>query len=136
MRRREVKLLIVSPSMYMVRQSAFCNSVTMGSFYCALVMTLPSCCYRWVFLMIEVVEMRIEHIPCSKSTSIKTLEQLQFLLPLLLPLDRYINTCWSAIIVVVFWVFSEGCLECQLCLSKFVLKFYPRVHLGALLYVM
>lgn len=86
--------------------------------------------------MIEVVEMRIEHIPCSKSTSIKTLEQLQFLLPLLLPLDRYINTCWSAIIVVVFCVFSEGCLECQLCLSKFVLKFYPRVHLGALLYVM
>lgn len=100
MRQIEVKLLIVSPSMCMMRQSVFCNSVTMGSFYCALVMTLPSCCYRWVFLMIEVAEIfkRLETWAYTlfKVKNKDTRAALIFLVPLLLTLDRYIHICWSA----------------------------------------
>ena len=141
MRQIEVKLLIVSPSMCMMRQSAFCNSVTMGSFYCTLVMTLPSSCYRWVFLMIEVAEIFkcLENWAYTlfKVKNKDTRAALIFLVPLLLTVDRYTYICWSAYnggcffmglfgrmfgISVLFWIFS--------------LKCYTNVRLAALLHVL
>ena len=127
MRQIEVKLLIVSPSMCMMRQSVFCNSVTMGSFYCALVMTLPSCCYRWVFLMIEVAEIfkRLETWAYTlfKVKNKDTRAALIFLVPLVDCRQVYLYL----LVCIQWWLFFHGSFRKNVWNFSSVLNFFPEM---------